>query len=85
MIIIVKAIAEVERAQGCVESNENTGRIDVAAVELVVVVPGAPALKGGTGIQREVERQVRAWGQATVVHRAHQTDVLPGDGVLAEP
>ena len=43
--LVVEAVAEVERAERGVQAEKDAGCVDVAAVEVVVVVPGAAALQ----------------------------------------
>lgn len=83
-VLVVQAIAEIQRPQRRFVTQEHARRIDVAAVEGIVVVPYPAALQRGAEVEREIQRQERARRHAPVVHHPPEADVLPGQGVLAE-
>lgn len=78
-VIVVEPVAEVQRPQWRIKTQEDADGVDVAAVELVVVVPRPAALQRAAGVQREVQRQVGTRGQASIIDRSGQADVLAGD------
>src|SRR5690606_8433488 len=84
LVLVVEPVTEVQRAQRRLVAEKQAGRIDVAAVEFVVVVPGAPTLQRSTEVQRKIQRRKRARRQAAQIDHPAQADVLPRQRILAE-
>src|SRR5450830_69957 len=45
LIVIIEPVAEIQRSQRCVKPQENARGVDIAAVELIVVVPRPSAFQ----------------------------------------